>query len=191
MSAKYGYTLMTEYLKNADFAAGAAHWNVELADAGSVQFKKIGDLPFKKGYLPRGPGIVTMKRSDKKANVVRQTIKNLQPGRLYSFAMFSGDPAATNLMTRQRYAQSVHIKGAEILSNECRQNVQRGDRAVPGSICWNYTYLVFKATKPTAMLEVSDWVDQKTCGGPEGQELIFDFMQVQPFFASQTLTPGP
>ena len=52
LSAKYGYTLMTEYLKNADFAAEAAQWDVQPADAGSVQFKKIGDLPFKRGYLP-------------------------------------------------------------------------------------------------------------------------------------------
>ena len=185
LSAKYRYTLMTEYLRNADFAAKAAEWDVQPATAGSVQFKKIGDLPFKKGYLPRGPGVMTMKRIAKKANVVRQMLKNLQPGRLYSFGMFSGDPAATNLTTGQLYAHSVHIQGAELLPKECRQDFQRGDRAVPGSICWNYTYVVFKATKPTAMLEISDWMDKKSCGGPVGQELVFDFMQVQPFFPAE------
>jgi hypothetical protein len=192
LSAKYGYTLMTEHLKNADFAAGAAQWNVQPADAGSIRFKKIGDLPFKKGYLPRGPGVMTMKRSDKKANVVRQAIKNLQPGRLYSFRMFSGDPANTNLTTKQLYAHSINVNGAELVTRQCRQDVQRGDRAVPGSICWNYTYIVFKATEPTAMLEVSDWVDKKTRGGPAGQELIFDFMQVQPFFpVERQMQTGP
>ena len=185
LSAKYGYTLMTEHLENADFAAGAAHWNVQPADVGSIAFKKVADLPFKKGYLPCGPGVMTMKRSDKKANVARQTVKNLQSGRLYSLRMFSGDPATTGLTTRQLYAHSVRIHGAELLTNECRQDVQRGDRAVRGSICWNYTHIVFKATKPTAMLEVSDWVDQETRGGPVGQELIFDFMQVQPFFPAE------
>jgi hypothetical protein len=96
--------------------------------------------------------------------------------------MFSGDPATTNLATQQRYAHSVTIQGAKISTRECRQDVQRGDRAVQGSICWNYTYLVFQATKPTALLEISDWVDKKTCGGPVGQELLFDFIEVQPFF---------
>ena len=147
-----------------------------------MRFMKVGDLPFKKGYLPRGPGVMTMKRIAQKANVVRQTIKNLRPGRLYSFQMFSGDPAATDLMTARLYAHSVHVKGAELLTKECHQDAQRGDRAVPGSICWNHTYFVFKATNPTATLEISDRPDEKTCGGPVGQELIFDFMQVQPFF---------
>ena len=188
LSAKYGYKLMTEHLENADFAAGAAHWDVQPADVGSIGFKKIGDLPFKKGYLPCGPGVMTMKRSDKKANIVRQTINNLRPGRFYSLRMFSGDPAATSLKTKQLYAHSVNIQGVERLTNECRQDAQRGDRAVQGSICWNYTYIVFKATKPTAVLEVSDWVDKNTRGGPVGQELIFDFMQVQPFFPAERKT---
>ena len=37
---------MTEHLENADFAAGAAHWDVQPADVGNIGFKKIGDLPF-------------------------------------------------------------------------------------------------------------------------------------------------
>ena len=102
--------------------------------------------------------------------------------------MFSGDPATANLATKQLYAHSVKVKGAEILTKECHQDVQRGVRAVQGSICWNYTYIVFKATEPTAILEVSDWVDRKTCGGPLGQKLIFDFMQVQPFFPVERKT---
>ena len=35
------------------------------------------------------------------------------------------------------------------------------------------------------MLEISDWIDEKTRGGPVGQELLFDFMQVQPFFPAE------
>ena len=176
---------MTDHLKNADFAAEAAQWEVQPADVGSVQFKKIGDLPFKRGYLPRGPGVMKMKRSAKRANIVRQTMKNLRPGQLYSFAMFSGDPTATDLAIERLYAHSVGISGAELLTKESRQDFQRGDRAVPGSICWNYTYLVFRATQPTAVLQISDWIDEKTRGGPVGQELLFDFMQVQPFFPAE------
>jgi len=182
LSAKYGYTLMMEYLKNTDFAAGATAWDVRPAEEGSIQFKKIGDLPFKKGYLPLGPGVMTMKRSSQKANVVRQEIRNLQSGQLYSFRMFSGDPTATDLEPRRIYAHSVTINGADILPKEYRQDIQRGDGAVKDSICWNYTYMVFKATKPTAMLEISDWSDKKAPGGPAGQVLLFDFIQVQPFF---------
>ncbi len=185
LSAKYGYSLLTDHLRNADFSAEAAAWNVHPAKAGSIQFKKVRDLPFKKGYLPLGPGILVMKRESQKANVVRQEIRNLKPGRLYSFRMFIGDLSATDLKTRQIYAHSVAIKGAVILPQEGRQDVQRGDAAIKNSICWNYTYIVFKAVKPSAMLEISDWIDAKIPGGPVHQELLFDFMQIQPFYSAE------
>lgn len=183
LSVKYGYSLMMEHLKNANFAAGAAGWEVKPAEDGNIQFKKVGELPFKKGYLPMGPGVITMKRNAQKANIVRQEIRKLQPGRLYTFRMFSGDPTTTDLKTKHLYSHSVNIKGAKILPKERRQDVQRGDGAIKDSICWNYTYIVFKAIEPIAMLEISDWLDEKTPGGPIGQELIYDFIQVQPFFS--------
>lgn len=185
LSAKYGYTLMMEYLKNTDFSSGATAWDVRPADQGSITFKKTEDLSFKKGYLPVGPGAMIMKRSSKKANIVRQEIRNLRPGHFYSLRMFVGDPTATDLKPRRKYSYSVTINGVETIPEEYRQDIQRGDTAVKDSICWNYNYMVFKATKPTAMLEISDWNNAKTFGGQVGQELIFDFVQIQPFFPIQ------
>jgi len=39
-----------------------------------------------------------------------------------------------------------------------------------------------RATQPEAVLTVSDWVRQAGSGGPTGQKLVFNFIQIEPFF---------
>ena len=41
-----------------------------------------------------------------------------------------------------------------------------------------------RADSPTARLTISDWADERTPGGPVGQELMHNFIQVQPYMAS-------
>ena len=47
-------------------------------------------------------------------------------------------------------------------------------------------YVVFRATGTTASLEISDWLKAEEPGAPVGEELYFDFIQVQPYFAGET-----
>ena len=42
--------------------------------------------------------------------------------------------------------------------------------------------IIFKAQGETAMLSVSDWVGEEELGGAVGQELMFNFVQVEPYF---------
>ena len=49
----------------------------------------------------------------------------------------------------------------------------------------NYYWRVFRAKAPTAKLTISDWVSADEPGGPVGQELIFNFIEVQPYFAEE------
>ena len=46
----------------------------------------------------------------------------------------------------------------------------------------NYHRIVFKPKSTTASLQISDWIDATETGGPVGQELIFNFVEVQPFY---------
>ena len=43
-----------------------------------------------------------------------------------------------------------------------------------------YHWLRFRATGPTAQITISDWKDGKNPGGPAGQELAINFVEVQP-----------
>ena len=40
---------------------------------------------------------------------------------------------------------------------------------------------VFRARTGAAELAISDWASEKKPGGPAGQELIFNFIQVEPY----------
>ena len=44
-----------------------------------------------------------------------------------------------------------------------------------------YQRIVFRPTSEAATLTISDWASDKKLGGPIGQELAFNFIQVQPY----------
>jgi hypothetical protein len=55
----------------------------------------------------------------------------------------------------------------------------------------NYHWRVFRAEGETAELTVSDWASPDDPGGLPGQELIFNFIEIQPYFAPKELGTGP
>ena len=48
----------------------------------------------------------------------------------------------------------------------------------------NYHRMVFRPKSNTAELIISDWASSHEPGGPIGQELVCNFIEIQPFFAS-------
>ena len=49
----------------------------------------------------------------------------------------------------------------------------------------NFHWIIFRAKAETAKLTISDWTNQKEPGEPGGaiaQELIYNFIEVQPYF---------
>ena len=183
VSPRYGFSLMLDHIDDLDSAAGKTRWELSSAEPGSIRLKdtkKIAALFNKPGYLPRRGGYLLFKRSAKKPNLIRQEIRNLKPGSLYSLRMFTCD--TDDLKTRQKHALSVNLKGVEVISQESRQEISQGDSLRKRIPCWNYHYRLFRATEEKASIEISDWAAPHTPGGPIGQELLLNFIQVQPFF---------
>jgi hypothetical protein len=93
--------LFTSHLRNADFESGLDGWTVRPAESGLIttrSFPRYGRIEGRFMGLGRpadpehiGDTFLWMKRSAKGPNTVSQTIKNLEPGRLYSMKMFSCD----------------------------------------------------------------------------------------------------
>jgi hypothetical protein len=121
-----------------------------------------------------------MRRCGAKPNRISQENRDLKPGSLYSLRLYSCD--LTDPATRKKHAQSVRLDGVTLLGERSRQDIQQGDGAGVNTACWNYTYRVFRAVTDRGRLEISDWMDAATPGGPAGQETLFDFVQVQPLF---------
>src|SRR5262249_38826714 len=93
--------LFLTHLQNPDFQQGTDGWTVQPAKEGSIQtktFPRYGRIEGRYMGLGRpadpehiGDTFLWMKRSEKGPNKFSQTIKNLQPGRLYSLKMLSCD----------------------------------------------------------------------------------------------------
>ncbi len=47
---------------------------------------------------------------------------------------------------------------------------------------FNHHRVMFRATGKTATLNISDWLSDQEAEGPVGQELMLNYVQVQPYF---------
>ncbi len=179
------------HIENPDFAEGLKGWEVSLAHEGSVF--ATAEKGFGKfiGRYYRGPdSFLVTRRDPEKPNVIRQVVRHLEPGRLYSIKMFTGDYGAFQRgeSVRTLHAVSLEIQGAATLSGQRYRYQQAfptreklgpftGDRPF-----WlNYHWLVFRATAPTAELVISDWKSPEEPGGPQDQTLLYTFVEVKPY----------
>ncbi|MEE3283284.1 MAG: hypothetical protein VX311_01790, partial [Planctomycetota bacterium] len=97
---------------------------------------------------------------------------------------------------RKSHAISIEIENVEILPGKKKafQAIFPNHYARPvgefrggKSFYMNYHWRVFRAKQSSARLTVTDWKNDSTPGGPIGQELMFNFIEVQPYFAA---SPG-
>src|SRR5262249_15055010 len=91
-----GDPLFLTHIRNPDFDDGTASWTVRAAEEGSIATESVPRYGRIEGRYPRdrepiGDTFLWMKRSAKGPNTFSQTIKDLQPGRLYSLKMFTCD----------------------------------------------------------------------------------------------------
>ena len=132
-----------------------------------------------------GDTFLLMKRSDKGPNTFSQTIKNLEPGRLYSMKMFSCDyndlitPKAKKQEEANKFIGKVVLEGVDIDTKRSFNEMYASSPEPKIPIWITYHWKVFRAKGRTANLIVSDWPDE-----PErtfGQEQTFNFVEIQPY----------
>ena len=128
----------------------------------------------------KGDECVSMRRSAKGPNRLAQTIRNLTKGREYSVGFYSYNPKKDDPATR--HGVRVEIARGGVLEPLCSQ-------AVFERLNWHF--VVFRAQADTAELSLSDWRTASDPGGPAGQDLLYDFIQVQPYFAEQDRAGKP
>lgn len=188
------------HIENPDFVDGTSGWNLEPAvtlkgqeSIAAKTVKGLGALEAKY-HAPEGTGdyAIWTQRSAQKPNVISQEVKDLVPGRLYSLHFLTGDyqEFQSGKSVERKHAVSVKIENTEPLPDKCFQ-------AVVGCGYWygfgpfnrenrywmNYHQQVFRAKAKTAKLVLSDWATDDSAQGPEGEELIWNFVQLQPYFA--------
>ncbi len=182
------------HMLNGDFADGATGWTIQPAEEGSVRLAKQEGLGWLQGRYPRtseGDTGLLMIRSDKRPNVFRQPIKDLEPGRLYSFRMFCSD--YDDMSQKELHAVTVTLEGVELVENKCFNHVghncyshAHGPYSTEHWAWFNYIWRVFRAKAPTAKVTVMDWKSPSEPGGRIGQKLIYNFAHVQPYFPERS-----
>jgi hypothetical protein len=179
------------HLVNGDFEEGTSGWEVSAAEEGSVSTSSMSGFSWLEGRYPKtsqGDTFLVMKRSAKGPNRVSQTIRKLTPGRLYSLRLFTADIG--ELGKEQKLAVNVSVTGAEVLPDKQFQHVFANcySHHLPPyddkNHAWmNYHWMVFRARAEEAKVSIADWLDETTAGGPAGQRIAVNFVQVQPYDA--------
>ncbi|MBO11957.1 MAG: hypothetical protein CMJ68_14480 [Planctomycetaceae bacterium] len=199
LSDELGFRYRLAHIQNPDFANSTSGWTTEPAEPDSLArrtYPEYGYLQFRYNRDGKGDSFLWTRRSPKRANVFSQDIKNLVPGRLYSLKMVTADHGdlVRQQQARKLHAVSVEIENVEILPGKKKafQAIFPNHYARPvgefrggKSFYMNYHWRVFRAKQASARLTVTDWKDGTTPGGPIGQELMFNFIEVQPYFAAR------
>jgi hypothetical protein len=194
LSQVLGFKYRLDHIENPDFSDGTEGWTVEPAEQGKVEEKSLRGYSWLQGRYPRTPvgnTFLWTQRSARKPNLVSQAIKHLQPGKLYSLKMVTADyqELQRGKSVEQQHAVSIALDGVTLLPGKSFQHPiasnyahQLGAFNEQNPAWMNYHFRVFRAIGQTAKLAISDWAGPEAPGGPTGQELMFNFIEVQPYF---------
>ncbi len=167
------------HVRNPEFEEGGLGWDVKPAEEGSIELgmhNQFGSIECR--YTGQnGDTVLITRRSARAPNVFSQEIRNLEPGRLYSFRMFSADHK--DMSGHELNAVNIQFDNAMLVPDKCFTHVGASRQAGK----WlNWHVRVFRAGGKSATIRISDWADDKTPGGPIGQELMYNFIKVQPYW---------
>ena len=181
---------LLSHVRNPDFREGTTGWMVEAAEPEGIRADESPGFGWLQGRYPKGPegdAVLVMRRSKKAPNRIRQTMKDLEPGRLYSLKLISAD--FNDMSVKETHALRIQIEGADLVPEKSYTHVFNNfyhvtPRYKKRKTAWmNYRRLVFRAGSSSAMLTISDWADDKEPGGRLGQETMMNFVEVQPYFS--------
>jgi hypothetical protein len=188
--------LFLTHVQNADFEKGTEGWTLHPAEPGSMvvkSFPRYGRIEGRYMGLGRpadpehiGDTFLWMKRSEKGPNTFSQTIKDLEPGRLYSMKMFTCDyndlvnPKAKKREEATGFVGSVVLEGVETTRSFTEMYASSPEPSIPVWI--TYHWKVFRAKSVTARVTVSDWRRAKESGETFEQEQTFNFLEIQPYW---------
>jgi len=148
------------------------HWNLQRAGQRSAGPEHIGDT------------FLTIKRIQKGPNTFSQTIKDLQPGRRYSFEMYVCDyndlrAPKPKKPEETKASASVVIDGADVdpARSFAETYASNPEPATPVTYYWK----VFRAKGTDAKLTVSDWQESGPPAAPLGQEQALNSIEIQPY----------
>ena len=195
---EYPYTLT--HLENGDFLDGLTAWRTEAAAEGSIYTEHrhgLGRIQGRWSVLGSGDQCAVLARNALRPNRIGQTLKHLEPGKLYRMKFIAAD--LDDLYKEEEVGLWAEIEGVEVLPDGSFRIVNPGSYAFDmqddialGLTSMPYTTLcqvTFRARGTTAEVTFSDWKDGAPAG-PVGQRIGFNFVEVQPFYEGEITAPA-
>ena len=194
LSEQLGYTYALKHVENPDFDEATRGWTVKPAEPDSVTVGQYSGYSHLQGRYPQtnqGDTFLVTKRGAKAPNTISQTVRNLQPGRLYSLKLFTGDRGEllSGTSKKTEHAVSIGLENVDVVEARCFRHVfancysHHAGRFDRENKYWmNLHQRLFRARSTTAELVICDWASPSDPGGPVGQQLMFNFVEVQPYF---------
>ncbi len=179
---------ISPHLVNGDFGDGVKGWKIIPAKQGSIHTASMPGLSEiqKRVKTSEGDTGLVMTRSENKPNRITQEIRDLQPGRLYTFRMMSCD--YEDVSKRVKQAVSIQLENVTVIPDKSFTAIIPSASYVDikTNDTWlNYYSYQFRANGQSARVTVTDWSSEQGPGGPIGQQLMFNFLQVQPYYAPE------
>ena len=173
---------------NPDFADGTTAWEIEPAAGNSIEVRKIdnlGHLAGRYGNHQAGNQCLVMRRSATQPNRIHQTIKQLDPGRVYSLRMVSFPVGALsrgsgNPVFDDVSKINISIDGADRVDEKCFDHLYRSIHTSE-QMYFNYHVRRFRANAQTAKLTISDWVNPNKRGGNVGRQTGMHSIEIRPY----------
>ena len=184
------------HIVNPDFDRGTQGWTLSPAQPGSITAGYLDRYGFQQGrWLETAAGdrFLLMRRSATRPNSVWQTARRLQPGRLYSVEFYTADYAGVmgRGSGRQIHAVSIAVDNAVGIPRKSFQHPYPNwpyyhlgpydDEESTATMWINYHRYVFRANSRATRITIYDWETTGSPGGPVGQELMLNFVEVQPY----------
>ena len=183
------------HIENPDFAKGVTAWTIEPAEDGSISSQCASGYGLLQGrYHAKGAGdtVLVTRRNARTPNRVSQKIKKLVAGRTYSLTVFVTDYGefSKGKSVKQKHHMNIDITGVTVVPEKGVREIISGGWSEGSAtnmfdgdnqLYMTYQRIVFCPTSDTATLTISDWESDKKSSGPVGQELAFNFIQVQPY----------
>ncbi len=173
------------HLVNGDFVDGVKGWSVEPAEENSIRIDRKPGLGRLQTRSVGDTGLVTV-RSAKRPNTFTQAINDLQPGGLYTFRMMTCD--YEDMSKREKHAVTVKLENVTLIPGKSLSIIfpDASFVFVEKHKTWlNYHWVLFRAEGNSARVTITDWASDAEPAGPIGQELIYNYVQVQPYFESE------
>ncbi len=186
-------TYILPHLANPDFTEGADGWDLSPAETGSIsaiEAKHFGWLQARYTRSGVGDTALLTRRSGDGPNSFSQIVRDLEPGRPYSLRFYTGNHQDLLAGRSREYEHAVSVtiddvdideaKSFQVKIKSCYSHTtDLFDRTNPYRL--NYHQTIFTPRGETARLTFSDWASPT---GPADEELIWNFIQVQPYFAT-------